>query len=216
MGKKLKWYAYMSPEYIDQEFAELLKKSGCEGINFGIDSTSPEILKNLGRKHSVEDLANISKLFKKYSIKFMFDLLLGGPGENKDTIRQTIETVKKLDPDCVGISYGIRIYPGTKIFKMIKDGHYNSESGENSDNKYLFGNIKNNNDFMKPVFYISPEIGTSLVSYTNRLVGGDERFFIGATENEEKNYNYNENKKLQDAIKKGRRGAYWDILGQIG
>ena len=81
-------------------------------------------------------------------------------------------------------------------------------------NRFLFGRVMDNESFIKPVFYISPDIGTSIVGYANELVGRDERFFIGATENVEKNYNYNKNTKLQDAIKKGYRGAYWDILRQ--
>jgi len=39
--------------------------------------------------------------------------------------------------------------------------------------------------------------------------------FIGATDKLDKNYNYNENLKLQKAIKDGCRGAFWDILQQI-
>ncbi len=216
LDRNLKWYSYMCPEYIDEEFVKLMKKSGCEGVNFGVDSLSSEILNNLGRNHNYEDLVTISELFKKYDIKFMFDLLLGGPGETKYTIKKTIEAIKKLDPTSAGISYGIRIYPGTKIAEIANTLISDSKNTGSNGADYLYGNVKENRRFIKPVFFISPEIGEALVSCTNEVVAGDERFFIGATENEEKNYNYNENKRLQDAIRRGYRGAYWDILRQIG
>ncbi|MCX6383182.1 MAG: radical SAM protein [Actinobacteria bacterium] len=208
IGDKIKWYSYMSPVPFNENFAKLLKHAGCEGINFGVDSANPKILKNLGRNHTLDDLANVAKLCSKYKIKFMFDLLLGGPGEYKDSIKYTIDNIKKLNPTCVGISYGIRVYPGTYLASIINREFF-------PNNKNLYGNVKDNTNFFKPIFYISEEIGKDIVEYTNSLVSGDKRFFIGATDNSDKNYNYNENLRLQEAIKNGYRGAFWDILQQI-
>jgi radical SAM superfamily enzyme YgiQ (UPF0313 family) len=198
LGDKIRWYAYMSPVPFDEDFAILLKRSGCEGINFGVDSTYSAVLKNLRRDHVLKDLENITKLCNKHKIRIMFDLLLGGPGENKDTIRNSIESIKKLDLTCVGISYGIRVYPGTGISKIIS-----KKIDKRSD------------EFLNPTFFISDDIKEELIEYTYDLVSGDDRFFIGMSEKSDKNYNYNENLLLQDAIINGYRGAYWDILKKI-
>ena len=197
----------MSPTPFNENFVKLLKKSGCEGINFGVDSTHTMVLKNLGREHCLEDLKNISRLCAKYKIKFMFDLLVGGPGEDKKTIKYTIDSVKRLNPTCVGVSYGIRIYPGTALSQMIKK--------DDSMKKSLYGNIGGSDSFLKPVFYISEKIGKDLIGYTNSLISGDRRFFIGASDKSDMNYNYNENLKLQKAIRSGYRGAFWDILQRL-
>jgi len=207
LGDKIRWYSYMSPVPFDEGLIKLLKRSGCEGINFGVDSTHEIILKNLGRDHNLEDLEKISKLCSKHKIKFMFDLLLGGPGEDKDTIKFTIESIKKLNPTCVGISYGIRVYPITNLSSMIKKDIFSS--------KNLYGKIGNSNNFLRPVFFLSEKIGEVMIEYTNSLVSGDGRFFVGASNKSDKNYNYNENLKLQKAIKSGYRGAFWDILQRL-
>jgi len=207
LGEKIRWYSYMSPVNFDESFAKLLKRSGCEGINFGVDSTHSLILKNLGRDHNLEDLENISRLCSKYKIRFMFDLLLGGPGEDRKTVKYTIDSIKKLSPTCVGLSYGIRVYPGTALSNMMK------KDASIKDN--LYGNTSSGNNFLEPVFYISEKIGKDLVGYTNRLVAGDKRFFIGASDEFDRNYNYNENLELQKAIKSGYRGAFWDILQRL-
>jgi hypothetical protein len=54
------------------------------------------------------------------------------------------------------------------------------------------------------------------------LIGDDERFFEPALETDLErsdagpdNYNYNQNLPLIEAIGKGARGAYWDILRQL-
>lgn len=208
IGNKIKWYSYMSPVPFNENFAKLLKKAGCEGINFGVDSADPKILKNLRKNHTLNDLANAAKLCLKYKIKFMFDLLLGGPGEDKDSIKYTIDNIKKINPTCTGISYGIRVYPGTYLASIVNKEFF-------PNNKNLYGNVKDNTNFFKPIFYISEKIGRDIVEYTNSLVSGDKRFFIGATDKSDKNYNYNENLRLQEAIKNGYRGAFWDILQQI-
>jgi radical SAM superfamily enzyme YgiQ (UPF0313 family) len=208
LGEKIRWYSYMSPADFDEDFAKLLKRSGCEGINFGVDSAHPVILKNLGREHSLEDLKNVSKLCARYKIRFMFDLLLGGPGEDKETIKYTIDSVKKLNPTCVGLSYGIRVYPGTALSNMIRKSA--------SMKKSLYGNKGSGKNFLEPVFYISEKIGKDLVGYANGLISGDRRFFVGASNESDRNYNYNANMKLQKAIKSGCRGAFWDILQKLG
>ncbi len=49
--------------------------------------------------------------------------------------------------------------------------------------------------------------------------GADQRFFEPAVETvnggDAANYNYNENLLLEQAIRKGARGAYWDILRRL-
>jgi radical SAM superfamily enzyme YgiQ (UPF0313 family) len=207
LGEKIRWYSYMSPINFNENFAKLLKRSGCAGINFGVDSAHSMILKNLGRDHNLDDLKNISELCAKYKIRFMFDLLLGGPGEDRETIKYTIDSVKKLNPTCVGLSYGIRVYPGTALSNMIKKNI--------SMEKDLYGNERGSKNFLEPVFYISDKIGRDLVGYTNSLIVEDKRFFIGASDEPDRNYNYNENLRLQKAINRGYRGAYWDILQRL-
>ncbi len=210
LGKSIKWYTYMSPVPFSETFAKKLRNAGCTGINFGIDSADLKILKNLNRRHKPQDIKRVAELCKKYGIKFMFDLLVGGPGENKKSIKYTIEYVKKLNPTCAGISYGIRIYPGTILSQLVKKNIKNKDYKKN-----IFGNYYKNLSFLNPIFYISEELGAEIVEYTNSIIEDDKRFFIGASESSKKNYNYNKNQKLQEAIRQGQRGAYWDILQNV-
>ena len=77
-------------------------------------------------------------------------------------------------------------------------------------------------DLHKPTFYISKALGEHPAQLVRDLIDGDDRFFEPTVETDLKatdkggtvNYNYNENIPLIKAIKKGARGAYWDILRQ--
>jgi radical SAM superfamily enzyme YgiQ (UPF0313 family) len=206
IGDTIRWYSYCSVVPFDREMAELLKRAGCVGIDFGVDSGVPDVLANLRREHSIEDIEQTARLCREQGIRFMFDLLLGGPGENRETIRATIELMRKISPDCVGTAMGVRVYEGTGMAQLVRS--LPRETAQLS----LHGAVEDNPQFLKPVFYISPALGSHIVDYVCEIVGDDPRFFLPSTETSGKNYNYNENTVLVEAIRHGARGAYWDIL----
>ena len=73
-------------------------------------------------------------------------------------------------------------------------------------------------DFSKPTFYISKDLGPNPAGLIKDLIAGDERFFEPMEESpsaEATDHNYNDNTALTDAIARGARGAYWDILGAL-
>ena len=96
LGDKIRWYAYASPVPFSQELAALCRKAGCAGIDFGVDSGSDGMLRRLGREFSVADLSRTAEVCHHEGIVFMYDLLLGGPGETRESMRETIETMKRL------------------------------------------------------------------------------------------------------------------------
>jgi len=209
LGDRIRWYTYASPRPFSEKLASLMKKAGCVGIDFGVDSGSDKILRNLGRDFTISDIRRTTSICREYDIIFMFDLLLGGPGETEETLRDSIELMKALDPHRVGVSAGVRIYPGTPLAKMVQ------REGVSGDNKSLFGKVEGNDDLLWPIFYISPELGGEMESYLAELIGEDERFFFAAREETDRNYNYNDNRVLVEAIERGYRGAYWDILRRL-
>lgn len=207
---KIQWYAYASPVPFSDELAYWMKKAGCVGINFGVDSCNDEMLRKLNRKHSKSDLENVAVICRKYGLTFMFDLLIGGPGETRNTVKETIEFVKKMEPDCVGISLGIRLYPDTPLVNKIA-----TQERISVENKNLRGSIEGNNEMLKPIYYLSNELGEDIEEYLKTLIAGDNRFFFGSSEQIDSNYNYNENSQLMQAIREGYRGAFWDILRKL-
>jgi radical SAM superfamily enzyme YgiQ (UPF0313 family) len=216
LGNRIRWYAYMSPTPFDEDLAQKMSKAGCAGIDFTGDSACPSMLTTYQQRHNKEDLASAVRLCRLYNIAVMIDLLLGGPGETPKTVQETIEFIKKINPDCAGAALGIRIYANTGMEKIVSE-ELNAGTDGNIHRKYT-GPI----DFFKPTFYISRALGERPAELVQDLIDGDERFFEPTAETEgtitEKddaaNYNYNQNLPLIQAIQKGARGAYWDILRQ--
>lgn len=206
LGERIRWYTYCSITPFDAEMADLFKRAGCAGVDFGADSGSEAILRRLGRHFKPKDVVETARLCHDHGITFMYDLLVGGPGETRETVRETIGLMRGIEADCVGVAMGVRIYDGTAMADFVRS------QGDMASNPDLYRAKEDNPRFLRPVFYISPELGEGIVPYLHELVGGDKRFFLPSNEEVDSNYNYNENTILVRAIENGARGAYWNIL----
>jgi len=214
LGKKLNWYTYMSIVPFDEQLASLMHQAGCIGIDFTTDSANAMMLSTYGQQYNKENISSAVKICKDNKITCMIDLLLAGPGETEQSVRETIEFFKQIGPDCVGSALGIRIYPGTKMAKIVQG------MPQESLKRCIYRKYDGPIDFFKPTFYISENLGSKAAEMVNDLIAGDKRFFEPTMPIEEKqqdmsNYNYNQNKVLVEAIEKGARGAYWDILRKL-
>jgi len=138
------------------------------------------------------------------------DLLLGGPGETADTIAETIDYIKKIGPDCAGAPLGIRVYPGTEMARVV------ANEGLPDKNPNIRRRYTGQVDFFQPTFYISHKLGSRPAKVVRDLIGGDQRFFAPMDEvwdgGASTDHNYNDNTQLVEAIRRGARGAFWDIL----
>ncbi|UCH50800.1 MAG: radical SAM protein [Chloroflexota bacterium] len=200
LNNRLRWYCYCSPIPFDRELASLMKRSGCAGVNFGIDSLCDEQLLRLGRRHRLKDVAELVRILKQEELDFMFDLLAGGPGETEQTVTATISMVKELDIPLAGISVGVRVYPNTPLGKAVANGFGNDELHPRTSSP------------SEPVFYLSPLLGNEPLTLVQRLVAGDPRFLFLAAPAEKESYNYAGDEFLCQLIEGGNRGAYWDII----
>jgi len=180
-----------------------MKRAGCAGINFGVDSLCDEQLFRLGRGHSMSDIHQLVHILEKEGLNYMFDLLIGGPGEREDTVKATVEKVKELDIPLAGIAAGIRVYPETPLGQAIATGTIKGGLHPAAGHTLY-----------EPLFYLSPYLGDDVSLLINELVAGDSRFMVLSLPAEEGSYNYADDEALGELIRKGARGAYWDIIRQ--
>lgn len=218
LGDRLRWYTYASVEPFGEELASAMRRAGCVGINFGVDSGCDRMLAALGRSYRRDAIRRAVETCRRAGITVMLDLLLGGPGEDRDSVAETIEFVKSVNPDRAGAALGVRVYPGTRLAEIV------AGQGRLRDNPNLRGCTEQNNDFLRPVFFIDHRLGEDPAGFTADRIGDDERFFMPARPqppgcspigDDASNYNYNDNTVLERAIAAGYRGAFWDILRQV-
>lgn len=202
ISDRLRWYAYCKPGPFSPGLARRMRRAGCEGINFGVDSGDEGMLSRLGRDFGPQEILSAARLCRENGIAVMFDLLLGAPGETRESIARTIELMMRSGADRIGVTVGVRVYPGTRLaMQVMKDEQRDGLVG--------------GSDFCQPVFFLEPGIAPTAFNQLDALVGKDPRFLFFDPDRPDRNYNYNANKLLVDAIREGHRGAYWDILRRV-
>jgi len=211
LGNQLKWYAYMAVVPFDAELAAIMRKAGCVGIDFTGDSGCEVMLKAYHQRHTRQDLANAVGWCKDNGITVMIDLIFGGPGETPASVRESIDFIKQINPDCAGAPLGVRVYPGTDMAIMTA-AEGPMETNPNIKRKYT-GPV----NLFRPTFYISHLMGQNPARLIKDCIAGDKRFFepLDETDAALTDHNYNDNTELVDAIKTGARGAYWHILHKL-
>jgi radical SAM superfamily enzyme YgiQ (UPF0313 family) len=208
LGDRIRWYAYATPEHFDDELAAAMRRAGCVGVDFTADHADPRMIVRLGRHHTPDDLRRTATACKDHRLAFMFDLLLGAPGETRQSIRTTLDLMKELAPDRVGTSLGVRLYPGTPLLQQLQ------AEGPLAENPSVTG-AEENPGLLRPVFYVERGLGGDIGDFIRSLIGGDERFLFPSAAEAAGNYNYNDNSALCEAIRQGARGAFWDILRRM-
>ncbi len=209
LSQRIRWYTYASPVGFGDSLAFAMAEAGCVGINFGVDHCCPEVLSALGRQHSCEDLERVALSCHRAGIVTLFDLLLGGIGETRTTLKKVIAFCKHLTVERVGVPVGIRIYPNTPLAQAV------CWQKPFSAYPHFQGVTHNNDDLLYPLFYVSASLGSGWMAFLDDLVADDPRFLFPLREKVSSNYNYNDNEVLKAAIAKGHKGAFWDILRRI-
>ncbi len=212
VGDRVRWYGYLAVMPFDAGLARSMRRAGCVGIDFTGDAAADVMLETYRQPHRQEELTSAIRLCRENGITVMIDLLLGGPGETPETVAETVGFLKRAGPDCAGAALGIRIYPGTEVAERV------AAEGPLEGNPAIRCRYDGPVDLFRPTFYISPALGENPAALVKDLIAGDQRFFEPAEEvagEAGKGYNYNDNAPLVEAIARGQRGAYWDILRRI-
>ncbi len=102
LDKKVQITLEGTPETINRDLLKKLFQKKVNLVSLGVQSFNNEVLKKVGRTHSVKDVIRAVELIKKSNIKhFGIDLMIGLPGETLNSYRQTIKQAVALDPDFI-------------------------------------------------------------------------------------------------------------------
>lgn len=149
----IRWWCNLNPLYCERRLLELLREAGCVGMSIGNESGSEDILVSLKKGFSRDDIVRSVREAHELGFRTNCFLLLGGPGENERTVRESVELMEELSPTQVTVTVGIRIYPGCEIRELaLREGMI--EAGQN----LLF-----------PAFYLSRETEEWLYPYMREI-----------------------------------------------
>ena len=117
---KLKWRCILYPYRIDESLVEAMAEAGCFEASVGFEGANEEVLKGMNKRFRGEDVAETCSLLKRYGIRRMGFLLLGGPGETPESVEESLSFADSLDLELIKITVGIRIYPDTVLAEQAR------------------------------------------------------------------------------------------------
>ncbi len=114
---KVRYTTFGHVRKADRDVFRLMKKSGCFGVFFGIESGSPRILNSAMNKGLPREQAEKAiKLAKEAGLFTAGSIIFPAPGEDEKTEAETLELLARCLPDAAPVQFPL-LTPGTKWFR---------------------------------------------------------------------------------------------------
>jgi radical SAM superfamily enzyme YgiQ (UPF0313 family) len=117
---KFRWMCNARVDRVDPAMLKIMKQTGCQIISFGVESGVQKILKNIGKNITLKDIRQCFEWMRQAEIESAAHIIFGLSGETEETIKQTIEFVKEINPDYVQF-YSAIPFPGTRFYEEAKE-----------------------------------------------------------------------------------------------
>ena len=116
------------PENMTSEKVRIIKQAGAQMVSIGIESGDENLRKNLlNRRHSQQAIISAFQVAKQHDLTAHAFSMIGLPGEDRHSVRETFKLLKEAQPDTVQttIFYPLR---GTQLYEVvIAEGLFNSK-----------------------------------------------------------------------------------------
>ena len=96
---KYKWFSYFRCSNADDEAFDLIKESGCKALFLGIESGNQSMLDNMNKHATVQEFKEGIRKLKEREIFTYASFVVGFPGENRETVQDTIRFIEETQPD---------------------------------------------------------------------------------------------------------------------
>jgi radical SAM superfamily enzyme YgiQ (UPF0313 family) len=191
-GVSIPWGGFFVPTVPPADYFKRLAEAGLTHVEFGTESLSNPVLNNLRKPFKPEDVFAAHQEALEAGLHIAHYFLLGGPGENSETLQETLTGIEKLEKAVFFFFCGIRIYPHTALYEVaLREGQI--AAGEN---------------ILPPVFYRSPGINVEEIMKTvEAQANGRLNWIIGAGEAKA-------TRILPKLYRRGFTGPLWEYLIQ--
>ncbi len=114
----------------DEELIQLMHDAGCYRVSFGVESGNQQILNNIDKQQTLEQVRNAFKACNKVGMETHAYLILGLPGETEETMQQTIDFAKEIKPTIAKFDILIPL-PSTPLHQAWKGKYFQTEDWDN-------------------------------------------------------------------------------------
>ncbi len=140
LSMEIEWRCILYPHRVKENLIRSMAEAGCVEVALGFESGCERILRRMNKRFTPGEVREISAMLASRGIRRIGFLLLGGPGETRDSVEESLAFADSLDLDLLRTTVGVRIYPGTPLARMAVEE----------------GMIDSRESLLSPRFYIAP------------------------------------------------------------
>ena len=117
------------------------KKAGINRLSIGLQETSNELLKHIGRIHNYEEFLETYNLARSIGFKNInVDLMIGLPNQSISDIKESLNKLIDLNPEHISV-YSLILEEGTKLYQKYENNEIQLPDDELERNMYWY--VKN-------------------------------------------------------------------------
>ncbi|MCL4407704.1 MAG: radical SAM family heme chaperone HemW [Thermotogae bacterium] len=125
----------MNPEDVTVDLCHDLKVLGVNRVSLGLQSTSDQLLKVIGRPYNLETFLKEYEIIRMYFDNVNVDLMYNLPFEILSDVESDLKIVEKIRPDHVSF-YELEVHEEAPLYPMIKSGVVKLPSEDESEKMY--------------------------------------------------------------------------------
>ncbi|MBU1998866.1 MAG: radical SAM protein [Candidatus Omnitrophota bacterium] len=129
LEKKLNivWSCNNRISLFSEEICRAFSEAGCRTINFGVESGSQAIRKQINKDFSSQDIFHAVRLCRKYKLAVSCSFIFGLPGEGMKEALETLKLAIELNPDYAIFCILVPM-PGSELFdQAVREGLIDEE-----------------------------------------------------------------------------------------
>ncbi|MBI5459616.1 radical SAM protein [Methanobacterium sp.] len=110
------WGCTARADTLSEKLLRKLSDSGCITMFLGVESADQQQLDRVNKQMTIEKIRQAFKLSRENDIRTIASVVLGMPGDTKESIERTIKFVRELNPSYALFSLATP-YPGTRFYQ---------------------------------------------------------------------------------------------------
>lgn len=159
------WGGFFTPTDPPPAYYQMLADAGLTHVEFGTEALSNLVLGSYRKPFFTDDVFTSHRLAVAAGLHVAHYLMVGGPGENQDTLEETLSNADQLEKTAFFVFCGVRIYPHTILYEIaVREGQ-----------------IETQTNLLGPVFYWSPALHRETVmNHIKDHAAGRENWVVGS------------------------------------
>lgn len=117
---KIIWNCGTRVDMVTKDLLIKMKQAGCVSVWFGVESGSQEVLDEMHKGISTDQTVKTVGWVRELGLQPVPNILIGFPGETKETAWRTIKFAEKLSPDNIAFFNIATPLPGTPLYDKVK------------------------------------------------------------------------------------------------